>query len=280
VIVGAGSNSTHEGVEATKHATDIGADATLHVTGYYNMPTHAGFVDYFQAVADAAPETGVLMYNIPSRGHPRIYPAVMAALAREKKNIIGTKDATGGRSGPGHFDGFWRQVRSEARRRDLTDDEFLILSGDDPAIYHMMSDPNIAANGAISVWCNIFPRVYSEMTGLLLDGKKDEADEINISLRDLKEIVGVEASYTLRIGGEEMRMCDVFKNPQPVQWAANILGMSNGFYLRSPMMRAEEVGEMVGTTLRRLYTEHPEYFDPIERHFRPIPSIADRLNEY
>ncbi len=282
VIVGAGSNNTAEAVEATKHAADDGADVTLHVTGYYNMPSQDGFADYFEQVADAAP-IGVLVYNIPGRGHPIIQADVMAALAKAKPNIWGTKDATGGRARPDdEYASFWKAVRHEARKRGLADNEYLILSGDDPVTFYMMTAPEIAANGVISVWSNIFPYVYSEMTSAILKGEYHRAKEINESLKELNGLVGARGSYVRKIGNEELTIVDDnFRNPQPVQFAAYLLGMSESLALRSPMRAPPpEIQQQVGSALYNLHEKQPDYFEPMQKHFNPKPVVADRLMFY
>ncbi|MBI4014799.1 MAG: 4-hydroxy-tetrahydrodipicolinate synthase [Candidatus Aenigmarchaeota archaeon] len=280
IIVGAGSNATREGVEATKVAAQMGADATLHVSGYYNAPAQEGFAQYFQSVAEAAP-TGVIIYNIPGRGHPIIHADVIAALAKAHPNIIGTKDATGGKALRDDEDAsFWRAVRREAGERGLND--FLILSGDDPLTYQMMTDPAISGNGVISVWSNLFPHVYSEMTAAVLGGNPARAREINESLKGLNRLVGVTSSYPLKIGDETLAITnDNWRNPQPVQFAAYLLGMINNPAMRSPMsVPPESVQNTVGAALYRLHEAHPSYFDAIQRTFSPQPAIADRLAKY
>ncbi len=280
IIVGAGSNNAREGVEATKAAAEMGANATLHVSGYYNAPTQTGFADYFALVAEAAP-TDVIIYNIPGRGHPIIHADVIAALAKAYPNIVGTKDATGGRALPQDEDAsFWRAVRSEAGARGL--ENFLILSGDDPLTYQMMTDPSIAGNGVISVWSNLFPGVYSAMTATVLDGNPAYAREINESLKELNGLVGVRASYPIRIGDETLEIInDNWRNPQPVQFAAYLLGMIGSPAMRSPMsVPPDAVQKKVGTALYRLREAHPSYFDGIQRAFSPQPTIADRLMKY
>src|SRR6201985_2716828 len=92
VIAGAGSNSTDEAIMLTRHAKEVGCDAVLHVTGYYNKPTQEGQYRHFMAVADSA-DIPVILYNIPGRAVVGITVETAARLSRHK-NIIGIKDAT------------------------------------------------------------------------------------------------------------------------------------------------------------------------------------------
>lgn len=284
IIVGAGSNSLTEAIESTKYAAEEGADATLHVTGYYNMPTQQGFAEYFLHVADAATDNGVIIYNIPGRGHPLILPEVMASLARARNNIWGTKDSTGGRVA-GHKlyneeRSLWEGIRHEADARNLAD--FGIWSGDDPVTYVMMTDPHIRANGVISVWANVFPNVYVRMVEAILKGEYQTAQNIDGSLKELNGLVGVRTGYKFGIGDEEIHLeDDNFRNPQPVQLAAHLLGMIVSPYVRNPMVvPPREVQMKVGGALYRLFVNHEDYFTPIIDSYRPEPSIGDRLMAY
>lgn len=93
VIAGAGSNNPVEAIEYSKVAERAGADATLHVAGYYNRPNQEGLFQHFKLVHDQT-SIPVILYNIPARAIVDIQPATMARLA-ELPRIIGVKDATG-----------------------------------------------------------------------------------------------------------------------------------------------------------------------------------------
>lgn len=92
VIAGAGSNSTAEAIDFTRHAKKAGADAVLHVTGYYNKPTQEGLYQHFKAIDDAV-DIPVFLYNVPPRTIVDISVATMGRCAK-LKNVIGVKDAT------------------------------------------------------------------------------------------------------------------------------------------------------------------------------------------
>lgn len=116
VIAGAGSNNPIEAIEYTRHAQRAGANATLHVAGYYNRPNQEGLYHHFKAVHDAT-ELPIILYNIPPRAIVDIQPQTMARLA-ELPRIVGVKDATGDLSRP------WSE-------RQLIKKSFTWLSGED-----------------------------------------------------------------------------------------------------------------------------------------------------
>ena len=100
VIAGAGSNSTEEAIELTRHAKEAGADAALIVTPYYNKPTQEGMFLHFKAIADAV-DLPIIIYNIPPRSVVDMSVETMARLAKHR-NIIGVKDATANLARPLH----------------------------------------------------------------------------------------------------------------------------------------------------------------------------------
>jgi len=118
VIAGTGSNDTRHSVELTGAAAKAGAHAVLVVTPYYNKPSRAGLRAHFHAVAEAAGETPVVLYNIPSRCAINVPPDMLADLARELPNVVGVKQANDEDLGPiegmnvlaGNDDGFLRTL--------------------------------------------------------------------------------------------------------------------------------------------------------------------------
>src|SRR3954466_2959547 len=93
VIAGAGSNTTAEAIELVRHAKQVGADAALVVTPYYNRPSQEGMYAHYKAINDAV-QLPVLVYNVPARTSVDISNDVLARLAK-LPNIVGIKDATG-----------------------------------------------------------------------------------------------------------------------------------------------------------------------------------------
>src|SRR5277367_1760087 len=88
IIAGAGSNSTREAVNMTKHAAKVGADAVLVVTPYYNKPTNKGIYLHYKAISECA-DIPIILYNIAGRTGKNIEPELMAKLATDLKNIVG-----------------------------------------------------------------------------------------------------------------------------------------------------------------------------------------------
>jgi 4-hydroxy-tetrahydrodipicolinate synthase len=188
VIAGAGSNSTAEAIELTRHAKQAGADAALVVTPYYNKPTQEGMFLHFSAIADAV-ELPVLIYNIPPRSVVDMSVETMARLARHP-NIIGVKDATANLTRPLHT-------------TLACGDDFCQLSGED----HTALAFNIAGGaGCISVTANVAPRLCSEMQTAWMEGRIHDAMAIQRRLTPLHDALFSETS------------------PGPVKYATSLLG--------------------------------------------------------
>jgi len=117
VIAGTGSNSTDEAIGLTKHAADAGANASLQVAPYYNRPTQKGLYEHFKAIADSV-DIPIILYNIASRTGVNIEPDTIAKLARDCKNIVGVKEASG-------------NLEQMSRIKALCGPEFDLISGDD-----------------------------------------------------------------------------------------------------------------------------------------------------
>jgi 4-hydroxy-tetrahydrodipicolinate synthase len=135
VIAGTGSNDTHHSVAMTTLARDCGVDGVLVVTPYYNRPSQAGLFEHFRAVADAAGDLPVMLYDIPVRTGRRIATATMLRLAREVPAIVALKDAAGDPATTAHLAA---QVPSG----------FEIYSGDDVMTLPLLA---VGAVGVVSV---------------------------------------------------------------------------------------------------------------------------------
>jgi len=176
VIAGAGSNSTEEAVMFTRHAAEVGADAVLSVTPYYNKPTQEGIYQHFRAVHDAA-EIPVILYNIPGRSVVDIGVETMARLF-ELPRIIGVKDATGD------------IARTSAQRRAMGPD-FLQLSGEDATALAVMAH---GGQGCISVTANVAPKLCAAFQTACMNGDFAEALRLQDILYPLHRALFVEAS--------------------------------------------------------------------------------------
>src|SRR6266481_9290090 len=140
VLAGTGSNSTYHAIAETRTAEKLGVDATLLVAPYYNKPSQEGLFRHFKAIADAT-SLPIMLYNIPGRCSVDIMPETAVRLARECRNIVSIKEASGS-----------VERVSDLRRR--LPESFTILSGDDSLTLPFMS---VGAAGVVSVASNVFP---------------------------------------------------------------------------------------------------------------------------
>ncbi len=176
VVAGAGSNNPHEAIVYSDYAAESGADATLHVAGYYVRPNQKGLFQHFEAVHDAT-ELPIIVYNIPPRAIVDIEPATMARIA-ELPRIIGVKDATGDLSRP-------------LKEAMLINKAFSFLSGEDAtAVAYNAS----GGNGCISVTANVAPALCAEMQEACAAGDFNKAMAIQQRLMPLHVALFMEPS--------------------------------------------------------------------------------------
>jgi len=153
VVAGAGSNSTEEAIELTRHAKAIGADAALVVTPYYNRPSQEGLYAHYRAINDAV-QIPVLVYNVPSRTSVDISNETLARLAT-LPNIVGIKDATG-------------DMARASFQRLMCGEDWVMLSGNDDAALGYLAH---GGHGCISVTCNVAPEQCSAFYNDALSGQ-------------------------------------------------------------------------------------------------------------
>ena len=188
VIAGTGANSTTEAISLTRCAREVGADAALLVTPYYNKPTQEGLFLHYKAVAEAV-DIPQLLYNVPGRTACDMLPETVARLSGIS-NIVGIKEATG-------------DLSRLHQIRELCGEGFDIFSGDDATGCEFMLS---GGNGVISVTNNVAPAAMRKMCDLALAGNRDEATAIDQQLSGLHEKLFLEA------------------NPIPVKWALAEMG--------------------------------------------------------
>ena len=206
VIAGTGSNDTAYAIELTKYACEVGADAMLLVTPYYNKATQKGMIAAFEAVADISTKPCIL-YNVPGRTGCNLTPASVAVLA-EHPNIVGIKEASG-------------NISQVAEIAVLVGDKIDIYSGNDDQIVPILS---LGGIGVISVLSNVMPKATSEMCKLFMDGEVEAARKLQLDLLPL-----VNALF-----------CEV--NPIPVKAAVSAMGYCDN-YLRLPLTPMEKANE-------------------------------------
>ncbi len=190
ILAGTGSNSTAEAITLTQHAAKSGADASLQVTPYYNKPTQKGLYEHFKAVADSV-DIPIILYNIAGRTAKNIETETVAKLARDCKNIIGVKEASGSLSQ-------MQEVKLMCPK------EFLLFSGDDALTLPLLS---IGGVGVISVVANIVPKDVVSLIDAFEAGDLKKAQEIHYKLLPLVKSMFVET------------------NPIPVKKAMGLLGL-------------------------------------------------------
>ncbi|MBN2009774.1 4-hydroxy-tetrahydrodipicolinate synthase [candidate division KSB1 bacterium] len=203
VMVGAGSNSTHEAVMMTKHAERHGADCVLSVGPYYNKPTQEGFYQHFKAIAEST-SLPIILYNVPGRTGSNITAATTLRLA-EIPNIIGVKEASGNMS----------QIMEILRRRPK---DFLVLSGDDSLTLPLLA---VGLDGIISVVANETPALLHDMVHSAFAGNWEKARKIHFKLLPLMETNFIES------------------NPIPAKTALAMMGMIEDNF-RSPLVKMSE----------------------------------------
>ena len=152
VIAGAGSNSTAEAIDLVRHAKDVGADAALVVTPYYNRPSQEGLYRHYAAINDAV-DLPVVLYNVPGRTSVDMSNETVARLAR-LPNIVGIKDATSD------------LARPSVMRRTCGED-FSLLSGEDASALGYMAH---GGHGCISVTVNVAPEAMSALIDACVAG--------------------------------------------------------------------------------------------------------------
>jgi len=172
LVLGVGSNNTAEVVEELKSGNFSDFVAILSVSPYYNKPTQEGIYQHFKAIAEASP-IPVILYNVPGRTSSNMLPETIIRLAKDFKNIIAVKEASGD------------IVQAMKLIQDKPKD-FLVISGDD-----MIALPMILAGGAgvISVIAEGFPKQFTEMVHLGLNKKVDEAYKIHYLLADSIDMI-------------------------------------------------------------------------------------------
>lgn len=174
VIAGAGSNNTTEAIRFMRHAKEVGADAALVVTPYYNKPTQDGLIAHFTALHDAV-DLPIIIYNIPGRSVVDMTPATMGQLAK-LKNIFGVKDATG-------------DLARVCAQRLACGPDFLQISGEDATAHGFNAQGGI---GCISVTANVAPKLCSSLQEACLAGDYAKALEIQDRLMPLHHAIFTE----------------------------------------------------------------------------------------
>ena len=201
VIAGTGSNDTKHAVYMSKEAEEVGADGLLCVTPYYNKTNQEGLKLYYKRIADAV-KIPIIMYNVPSRTGVNINPETAIDIAKNNKNVVAIKEASGK----------IEQVKTIAESKALD-----VYSGNDDQIYDVVDAGGI---GVISVLANIFPKETHKIVKEYMKGNKEK------SLQMQKEALEVVKAL----------FSDV--NPIPVKRAVELEGLCES-YVREPLIELD-----------------------------------------
>ncbi len=188
VVAGTGANSTAEAIELTQAAKDLGADAALLVTPYYNKPTQEGLYQHYKTIANAV-DIDQILYNVPGRTAVDLLPETAIRLSAID-NIIGIKDATG-------------DLQVAQALIDGCPKDFLLYSGDDATAVEFIL---MGGHGGISVSANVAPAEVSNAYQAAFNEDRKLAESINATLYDLHQHLFIES------------------NPIPVKWAMHKMG--------------------------------------------------------
>ena len=208
MIAGTGSNDTDYAIDLTKYACEIGCDAMLVVTPYYNKATQKGLIKMFTAIADASTKP-IILYNVPSRTGVNIEPATYAELAKHPM-IQAIKEANG-------------QIDKITETMSLCGDKLTLYSGNDDQIVPLMS---VGGKGVISVLSNVFPKETSEMCHKFLDGDIEGAAQMQFKYFPLVKALFSEV------------------NPIPAKAAMAAMGFCED-YVRLPLTSMEDATKAV-----------------------------------
>jgi 4-hydroxy-tetrahydrodipicolinate synthase len=203
VIAGTGSNSTDEALRLTKHAYEVGADAALMVTPYYNRPTQEGMYQHYKFIADRV-AIPIIVYNIPGRTGANLLPETLARLAAIS-NIVGVKEAAG-------------SLKQMQEVISLCGENFSVLSGDDFFTYPLLC---IGGHGIISVVSNVAPADVASMVDAFASGDVAKARALHYKMTPLVDSLFIET------------------NPVPVKTALALMGRIEN-ELRLPLCQMSE----------------------------------------
>ncbi|MEM6436942.1 MAG: 4-hydroxy-tetrahydrodipicolinate synthase [Cyanobacteria bacterium P01_D01_bin.115] len=218
IIAGTGSNSTQEAIEATRKAAALQLDGTLQVVPYYNKPPQAGLYHHFRAIAEAVPDSPVMLYNVPGRSGCGLAVDTVARLT-EVANIVAIKEASGNLDYASHLKS---QVPSA----------FSLYSGDDSLTLPLLA---IGGCGVVSVASHLVGNRLQNMIQAFEAGKIGMAAEEHLSLFPLFKALFLEP------------------NPIPVKAALSLQGWQVGS-LRSPLVSASDaVQQELKALLQQLF---------------------------
>lgn len=192
VIAGAGTNSTRKTIKNLEALKDVGVDAALVVTPYYNKPTQDGLFSHFIEIGKVG--VPIVAYNVPGRTGCNLLPETLTRIADKSKSLVAVKEASG-------------SLDAASRIANLLGDRIAILSGDDSLTLPMLA---VGARGVVSVLGNIVPGELVAMINAYFGGDTEKARKIHLRFFNLTKLLFIET------------------NPIPVKKGAELLGMAAG----------------------------------------------------
>lgn len=177
IVLGVGGNNTAEIVESLKNMDTQGVDGILSVSPYYNKPTQEGIFQHYKAINQAT-KLPIILYNVPGRTSSNVTAATTVRIAKECKNIVAVKEASG------NLEQIMHIINNKPKG-------FLVLSGDDA-----LTLPHIAAggDGVISVIGNAFPKRFSRMVHAAMEGDMVQARKDHYDLFELIPLLFAEGN--------------------------------------------------------------------------------------
>lgn len=206
VIAGTGSNNTVEAIKASKKAEELGVDALLLITPYYNKTSQKGLLAHFTTIADAV-DLPIILYDVPGRTGMSIAPETIELLAQHP-NIIGLKDATG-------------DLHHLSKMQSLVDDSFAFYSGNDDLALPFFSQ---GGQGLISVAANVLPEDYQKMFEAS-SSNPEKAYELHQKIFPIVDALEIDV------------------NPIPIKVLTSYLGFGS-YEVRLPLVPLEEVDQI------------------------------------
>ncbi len=206
VIAGTGSNSTESAVKRSHSAENVGADALLIVTPYYNKCSQSGLIEHYDFISERT-DLPIIVYNVPSRTGVDIKPETYRELAKIR-GVVAAKEANG-------------NLSALVKTLSLCGNELNIYCGNDDQTAAFMA---MGAKGVISVLANIMPAEMHTLTSFALEGKMKQCVERQLKLADIANAL----------------FCDV--NPIPVKYAMQKMELDSGVY-RLPLSDTSEANK-------------------------------------
>lgn len=247
VVAGAGRNDVRTSRRLIEQVRDLGVRAIMLVDPAYNAPSSLEIRrEYLQPLATAFPDLDFLSYVIPARTGTRLAPVDLLLAHRAAPNLAGVKDACG-------EDAYSREVRTRLPP------PFSLLSGDDARALTMVTDPQVRADGVVSVIANVAPHLVCRAMEAAEQGELAALERIRPSFDGLARLVSYQIDETSPEGPVSVKV----RNPVPVKAAFSLLGADVG-PCRPPLGRMGPAGfEHLYRALERINALDATVFDPL-----------------